>query len=98
MPRRDEDCIRFPGDHVLRRTDRLRESEPPADIGGTDSGARADGAQRHVLRAAQRRQQKGLGEGTGAALGMFLIEAAMRTYLEMATFDTAGIARGNAPV
>ena len=38
-----------------------------------------------------------LGEGTGAALGMFLIEAAMRTYLEMATFDTAGVARGNSP-
>jgi nicotinate-nucleotide--dimethylbenzimidazole phosphoribosyltransferase len=38
-----------------------------------------------------------LGEGTGAALGMFLIEAAMRTYLEMATFDTAGVARGKSP-
>ncbi|MBN2315557.1 MAG: nicotinate-nucleotide--dimethylbenzimidazole phosphoribosyltransferase [Sedimentisphaerales bacterium] len=32
-----------------------------------------------------------LGEGTGSALAMFLIEAAVRTYKEMATFDTAGI-------
>jgi nicotinate-nucleotide--dimethylbenzimidazole phosphoribosyltransferase len=37
-----------------------------------------------------------LGEGTGAALGMFLIEAALRTYREMATFDTAGVARKDA--
>ena len=34
-----------------------------------------------------------LGEGTGAALAMFMIEAAMKIYMEMATFDTAGIAR-----
>ena len=33
-----------------------------------------------------------LGEGTGAALGMFVIEAAMKTYREMATFETAGVA------
>jgi nicotinate-nucleotide--dimethylbenzimidazole phosphoribosyltransferase len=34
-----------------------------------------------------------LGEGTGSALCMFLIEAAVKTYKEMATFDTAGVAR-----
>lgn len=32
-----------------------------------------------------------LGEGTGAALAMSLIEAALKTYLEMATFDSAGV-------
>jgi nicotinate-nucleotide--dimethylbenzimidazole phosphoribosyltransferase len=39
-----------------------------------------------------------LGEGTGAALAMFLIEAAMKTYSEMATFDAVGIARKDAPL
>lgn len=34
-----------------------------------------------------------LGEGTGAALGMSLIEAAVKVYREMATFDSAGVAR-----
>lgn len=34
-----------------------------------------------------------LGEGTGSALAMFLVEAAVKTYKEMATFDTAGIAQ-----
>jgi nicotinate-nucleotide--dimethylbenzimidazole phosphoribosyltransferase len=32
-----------------------------------------------------------LGEGTGAALGMLMIEAGLKIYKEMATFDTAGI-------
>jgi nicotinate-nucleotide--dimethylbenzimidazole phosphoribosyltransferase len=32
-----------------------------------------------------------LGEGTGAALALPLIEAAMRTLQEMATFDDAGV-------
>ncbi len=32
-----------------------------------------------------------LGEGTGAALAMHLIEAGVRIYSEMATFDTAGV-------
>ncbi|TYO98460.1 nicotinate-nucleotide-dimethylbenzimidazole phosphoribosyltransferase [Geothermobacter ehrlichii] len=36
-----------------------------------------------------------LGEGTGAALVMSLIEAALRTYREILTFDEAGVARGN---
>jgi nicotinate-nucleotide--dimethylbenzimidazole phosphoribosyltransferase len=34
-----------------------------------------------------------LGEGTGSALAISLIEAAVKTYKEMATFDTAGIAQ-----
>jgi nicotinate-nucleotide--dimethylbenzimidazole phosphoribosyltransferase len=32
-----------------------------------------------------------LGEGTGAALGMLMIEAGLKIYKEMATFDSAGI-------
>ena len=32
-----------------------------------------------------------LGEGTGAALAMFLIEAGLRIYKEMATFEDAGV-------
>ncbi len=32
-----------------------------------------------------------LGEGTGAALGMNLVEAAVRLYREMATFESAGV-------
>jgi nicotinate-nucleotide--dimethylbenzimidazole phosphoribosyltransferase len=32
-----------------------------------------------------------LGEGTGAALAMNLIEAAVKIYNEMATFDSAGV-------
>jgi nicotinate-nucleotide--dimethylbenzimidazole phosphoribosyltransferase len=34
-----------------------------------------------------------LGEGTGAALGMFIVEAAIRIYNEMATFDSAGVSK-----
>jgi nicotinate-nucleotide--dimethylbenzimidazole phosphoribosyltransferase len=33
-----------------------------------------------------------LGEGTGAALAMSIIEAAARVLSEMATFESAGIA------
>jgi nicotinate-nucleotide--dimethylbenzimidazole phosphoribosyltransferase len=32
-----------------------------------------------------------LGEGTGAALAMGLIESAVRLYREMATFESAGV-------
>ena len=32
-----------------------------------------------------------LGEGTGAALGMLLLEAGLKIYREMATFDEAGV-------
>lgn len=35
--------------------------------------------------------QMRLGEGTGAALGMTLVDAAIRIYHEMATFDQAGV-------
>lgn len=35
-----------------------------------------------------------LGEGTGAALALHLIEAGVKVYLEMATFDTAGVSKG----
>jgi nicotinate-nucleotide--dimethylbenzimidazole phosphoribosyltransferase len=34
-----------------------------------------------------------LGEGTGAALAFYLIEAAVRVYNEMATFESAGISQ-----
>ena len=34
-----------------------------------------------------------LGEGTGAALAMMVIEAALRVYREMATFSGAGVSR-----
>ncbi len=34
-----------------------------------------------------------LGEGTGAALAMLLIEAALRIYHEMATFESAGVSK-----
>ncbi|NDY42354.1 nicotinate-nucleotide--dimethylbenzimidazole phosphoribosyltransferase [Dissulfurirhabdus thermomarina] len=36
-----------------------------------------------------------LGEGTGAALAMGLIEAGLKIYLEMATFDGAQVSPGN---
>ena len=32
-----------------------------------------------------------LGEGTGAALGIFLAEASLRLMAEMATFGSAGV-------
>ena len=32
-----------------------------------------------------------LGEGTGAALAMHLVEAGVKIYNEMATFDSAGV-------
>ncbi|MBM4257838.1 MAG: nicotinate-nucleotide--dimethylbenzimidazole phosphoribosyltransferase [Deltaproteobacteria bacterium] len=35
-----------------------------------------------------------LGEGTGAALGMSLVDSAVRILNEMATFDEAGVAKG----
>ncbi len=34
-----------------------------------------------------------LGEGTGAALAMHLVEAGVKVYREMATFDAAGVSR-----
>ncbi|BAU22491.1 nicotinate-nucleotide--dimethylbenzimidazole phosphoribosyltransferase [Caldimicrobium thiodismutans] len=34
-----------------------------------------------------------LGEGTGAALAMLLIEASLKIYHEMATFDSAGVSK-----
>jgi nicotinate-nucleotide--dimethylbenzimidazole phosphoribosyltransferase len=37
-----------------------------------------------------------LGEGTGALLAFPLIEAAMRTLNEMATFEQAGVSERNA--
>jgi nicotinate-nucleotide--dimethylbenzimidazole phosphoribosyltransferase len=36
-----------------------------------------------------------LGEGTGAALAMFLIEGGLKIYGEMATFEEAGVSEGN---
>jgi nicotinate-nucleotide--dimethylbenzimidazole phosphoribosyltransferase len=36
-----------------------------------------------------------LGEGTGAALGIFIVEAAVRTLNEMATFAEAGVSEGD---
>ena len=36
-----------------------------------------------------------LGEGTGAALGMFLVEASVRILSEMATFAEAGVSEGD---
>lgn len=38
-----------------------------------------------------------LGEGTGAALGIGLAEAAVRILSQMATFDTAGVSEENKP-
>jgi len=35
-----------------------------------------------------------LGEGTGAAIGISLVEAAVRLYREMATFASAGVSTG----
>jgi nicotinate-nucleotide--dimethylbenzimidazole phosphoribosyltransferase len=32
-----------------------------------------------------------LGEGTGAALGIFLVEASLKILTEMATFNEAGV-------
>jgi len=37
-----------------------------------------------------------LGEGTGALLALPLVEAAMRTLQEMATFDEAGVSKRDA--
>lgn len=34
-----------------------------------------------------------LGEGTGAAIGIHLVEAAVKLYREMATFESAGVSR-----
>jgi len=36
-----------------------------------------------------------LGEGTGAALGMVIVEAAVKTLAEMATFGEAGVSKEN---
>jgi nicotinate-nucleotide--dimethylbenzimidazole phosphoribosyltransferase len=36
--------------------------------------------------------QMRLGEGTGAALGFNLLEAGVKIYREMATFEEAGVA------
>ena len=37
-----------------------------------------------------------LGEGTGAALGMMLVEAGLKIYREMATFESAGVSEEKA--
>ena len=34
-----------------------------------------------------------VGEGTGAAIAMGLVTAALRTYREMATFGSAGVSK-----
>jgi len=34
-----------------------------------------------------------LGEGTGAALGMMMVDASLKVLREMATFDDAGVAK-----
>jgi len=39
-----------------------------------------------------------LGEGTGAALGMLIIEAGLKIYKEMATFAEAGVSKGSSDV
>jgi len=36
-----------------------------------------------------------LGEGTGGALAIFIIEAAIKMIREMATFDDAGVSKGS---
>ena len=38
-----------------------------------------------------------LGEGTGAALGISLAEAAVRILKEMATFSEAGVSEADSP-
>jgi nicotinate-nucleotide--dimethylbenzimidazole phosphoribosyltransferase len=38
-----------------------------------------------------------LGEGTGAAIGVSLVESAIRLYREMATFQSAGVSGGSRP-
>jgi nicotinate-nucleotide--dimethylbenzimidazole phosphoribosyltransferase len=38
-----------------------------------------------------------LGEGTGAAIGIFLCETAARVLAEMATFDEAGVSERSEP-
>ena len=37
-----------------------------------------------------------LGEGTGAIIGMNLLEASVKIYSEMATFQNAGVSNKNA--
>ena len=37
-----------------------------------------------------------LGEGTGAALAMTIIEASLKIYNEMATFSSAGVSEKDA--
>lgn len=39
-----------------------------------------------------------LGEGTGAALGMWLVEAGVKVLTEMLTFDEAGVTPGNVTI
>ena len=41
--------------------------------------------------------QMRLGEGTGAALAMSIIDAAAKTLAEMATFESAGVANRTEP-
>jgi nicotinate-nucleotide--dimethylbenzimidazole phosphoribosyltransferase len=38
-----------------------------------------------------------LGEGSGAALGVGLLEAAVKLYREMATFESAGVSTSGPP-
>lgn len=59
----------------------------------------AEGAHAAVLEALDVRPiltlDMRLGEGTGAALAMQIVEAAVKLYNSMATFDTAGVTRIN---
>jgi nicotinate-nucleotide--dimethylbenzimidazole phosphoribosyltransferase len=69
--------------------------EPAALDNVVYSHCSAERGHRRMLKSLSARPLLGLdmrlGEGTGAAIGISLVESAVRLYREMATFESAGV-------
>ena len=79
----------------------VRAMEPAALDYVVYSHRSAERGHRRMLEALEARPlldlDMRLGEGTGAAIGISLVEAAVRLYREMATFESAGVSTDAEP-
>jgi nicotinate-nucleotide--dimethylbenzimidazole phosphoribosyltransferase len=80
----------------------VRAIDPAALDGVIYSHRSAERGHRRMLEALNARPlldlDMRLGEGSGAAIGIGLVESALRLYREMATFTSAGVSTSAAPI